>query len=265
MTLCIAWRRNEVVHFASDSRLTLGASYADVAIKVSTLPYRIYEPYDETTGDRKLAIAGELGMCFAGTAVNSLFVKESVAEVLRELQYAPGYTDVSMKGIANFLFSAYKVISRQVCSTVLGEKGRATIVIGGYCAMEKRTRVFLFETNHVNQHSCTEILLKDQHVLIGSGIAAAESALPAKPSDCDYLKALKSVIDNPDVETVGGAIQYGRFQEKGFRINGVTEVTNNHVHYWRGALDLNDSEFIGQMDALIPAYRYIDLSRVFEK
>ncbi len=36
MTLCMAWRSNGSVHFASDSRLTVARnSYTDVGIKVS--------------------------------------------------------------------------------------------------------------------------------------------------------------------------------------------------------------------------------------
>ena len=81
MTLCAIWRENNGVHFASDSRLTIAQnSYADVGIKVLSLPYRIYSPRD-SAGARTLDVSGELGMCFAGSAVSSLFVKEAVAEV----------------------------------------------------------------------------------------------------------------------------------------------------------------------------------------
>src|SRR5438876_876434 len=133
MTLCVVWRQNNDVHFGSDSRLTLAPHfYADVGIKVLSLPYRIYSPYDPS-GGRTLVASGEIGMCFAGSAVSSLFIKESVAEVLKELQYAPGYTNISMGGIANFIFAAYRSISREVCSTAIGRNGRAAVVIAGWC------------------------------------------------------------------------------------------------------------------------------------
>ena len=46
MTLCMAWRsKNGAVHFASDSRYTVASnSYADVAIKVLSLPVALLNP-----------------------------------------------------------------------------------------------------------------------------------------------------------------------------------------------------------------------------
>ncbi len=264
MTLCVVWRRNQEVHFASDSRLTVANnSYADVAIKVLAVPYRIYAPRDQS-GERTLSFQGELGMCFAGSAVNSFFVKESVVEVLKELQYAPGYTNVSMAGLADFIFTAYRLISTQVCNTVLGDKGRAAIVVAGHCTEQKRTRAFLLETSDQNEHSYKEILLGDGYVFIGSGKSEAESALPANPSDLDYLNALKTVIDDPNVESVAGAVQYGKFSGSTFTTKGIVEFRDG-VHYWRGALDLNSHDFMGKHDALIPGYQYIDPFDTFDR
>lgn len=258
MTLCVVWRNNDAVHFASDSRLTLAAnSYADVGIKVLSLPYRIYSPRDRA-GDRSMVVSGELGMCFAGSAVNSLVLKESVSEVLKELQYAPGFTDISMGALAELIFNAYQLISTKLCATAIGCKGRAAIVVAGWCAERKQIRTFLFETSDVNVHRSTEILTKsEQHVFVGSGIENAEGVLPTKPTDLDYLKVLKKVIDDQSQETVGGAIQYGYFQGCDFKIRGIVEIDEG-VHYWRGALDLNSPEFMGKCGALIPGISYID-------
>jgi hypothetical protein len=68
-------------------------------------------------------------MCFAGSALNSLKIKESIGEVLKAMQHALGCTDISMDSIANFIFTAYKIISRRVCETVLAGKGRAGILL----------------------------------------------------------------------------------------------------------------------------------------
>jgi len=65
MTLCMAWRSNGSVHFASDSRLTVARnSYTDVGIKVSALPFTVLEPAPaETNTPRRVALSTELGMC----------------------------------------------------------------------------------------------------------------------------------------------------------------------------------------------------------
>jgi hypothetical protein len=66
-------------------------SFADVGVKVLGVPYRVYSPSDHD-GNRTLDFAGDLGMCFAGGAVNSLCVKETVADALLRLQHIPGHT-----------------------------------------------------------------------------------------------------------------------------------------------------------------------------
>lgn len=265
MTLCVVWRENDGVHFASDSRLTLAPnSYADVGIKVLSLPYRIYSPRD-STGARTLDVSGELGMCFAGSVVSSLFVKESIAEVLKELQHAPGYTNVSMDGLAKLVFTAYRLISTEVCRTAIGSKGRAAIVIAGWCVEKKCVRTFLLETSNDNKHSYTEILTApNQYRFIGSGMSKAISLLPPSPSSTNYLKALKEVIDDTTEDSVGGSIQYGRFDGREFKISGIVEFKDG-VHYWRGALDLNSREFMGAHDVLIPGLKYIDPFNTFSK
>lgn len=264
MTLCAVWKENDKVHFASDSRLTLAQhSYADVGIKVLSLPYRIYSPRDPS-GERTLDASGELGMCFAGSAVSSLFVKESIAEILKELQYAPGYTDISMTGLAKLIFTAYRLISIEVCRTSIGEKGRAAIVIAGWCLEKKCVRTFSMETSSDNKHSCTEILTtSNDNLFIGSGKSKAEAALPPYPSSIDYLRALKAVIDDPQEDSVGGSIQYGKFEGREFKISGIVEFENG-VHYWRGALDLNSNEFMGA-DAVVPGLKYIDPFSTFSR
>src|ERR1039457_1337259 len=120
MTLCMAWRSNGTVHFASDSRITVaGISTVDVAIKVSSIPYQILEPgRGATATPRRTVWSGELGMCFAGSAINSLFMKESLVEILRKIQYAPGYTDISMSGIMSYILPIYEDISKQVCAAL---------------------------------------------------------------------------------------------------------------------------------------------------
>lgn len=264
MTLCVVWRENDQVHFASDSRLTIATnSYADVGIKVLSLPYNIYSPTDDSSGARTLDVSGELGMCFAGSAVNSIFVKESIAEVLKELQYAPGYSNISMDGLSQLVFNAYRLISQKVCSTSIGGKGRAALVIAGWCVEKKCVRSFIMETNDNNEHSCTEILTSsNQYKLIGSGQSKAQALLPASPTNIDYLKALKAVIDDSSEDSVGGSIQYGRFQGNRFKISGIIEF-NDNVHYWRGALDMNSAEFMGAEGALVPGLKFIDPFNTF--
>ena len=259
MTLCIAWRSNGTVHFASDSRLTVANnSFADVGIKVLALPITIHDPAQSgNNAPRTVAHCAELGMCFAGSAVNSLTIKESVVEVIKSLQYAPGYTDISMAGVANFIFTVYRMISREVCQSALGLNGIASLLIGGQCMESKNLRVFHLSTNNSNNHDITEVLTDKDHVFIGSGAKVAEDNLPQHPTDLDYINVLKLVIDDVNIPTVGGHIQYGRFKGPKFVVYGIIEFGKD-VHYWRGALDLNSKEFMTGNASFVPGFPYID-------
>lgn len=259
MTLCIAWRDGSGVHFASDSRVKLAEnSFADVGVKVLSLPYQVLDPEDvENNGIRTVAFGGELGMCFAGSAINSFTVKESLAEVLKSLQHVPGHTDTSMKGIASFIFAAYKVISQRICETAIGPNGRAEMLVGGFCQEQKSIRVFRFTTDDRNQHSYLEVLTTTPHVLVGTGAKAAKNDMPLDPTELDYLNVLRSVIADPNVDSVGGNVQYGRFVGDRFLVHGIYEI-GPPVRHWRGGLDLNSQDFVKNDSGFVPGVPFMD-------
>ena len=258
MTLCIAWKPEEAIHLASDSRLTIASnSYADVGIKVLALPYRILQPANQDQSQaREVAYQGPLGMCFAGSAVNSLMIKESVAAVLQDLQYAPGYTDVSLKGICEFIFKAYKLISKEICKTAAGHKGIADFIVCGQCPSSRSLRAFKFTTDMNNVHSLDEVLVNSKHEFLGSGAAHVNQGATLV-RNIDYLTLLRDIICDDSIPSVGGNIQYGTLHNNGFRIFGIVEF-NNGVHYWRGALDMNSEYFMSGHSDLISGISYID-------
>lgn len=260
MTLCIAWKCDQAVHFASDSRLTLKEnSYADVGVKILALPFQIFGPGDHCGIERpEILLRGELGMCFAGSAVNSLTVKEALAEVLKALQCAPGHSDLSMDGVVKFAFAAYREISTKVCETALGPNGRAEMLIGGFCSDRKAVRVFRLSTNDCNQHSCREVLLDRSYEMLGSGATSASVDLPTAAVSSDYINVLKSAIDNPQMPTVGGNIQYGCFEKERFVVHGVYDRDAFGVRYWRTCLDLNSDAFMNNGSGLVTGLPFVD-------
>jgi hypothetical protein len=190
-------------------------------------------------------------MCFAGSAVNSLTIKESIAEVLKTLQRVPGHTDVSMEGIASFIFVAYRVISQRICETAIAEHGRADMLIGGFCQKAKCIRVFRFSTDDQNQHSCREVLADLPYELVGSGTNAAARDIPQDPTEQDYLNVLTSVIADPSIDSVGGNLQYGRFKGVQFVVHAIYDF-GPPVHHWRCGLDLNSTEFADNPSGFVP-------------
>ena len=261
MTLCIVWKQNDNIYFTSDSRVTMKKDApVAIAIKVACVPFSILSP---TQGEKPRTIdySGELGMCYSGTAASSLLVKEAVSEVLKNLQYAPGYTNIGMDGIANFIFNSYQYISKKVCSQ-FGAEGGATIIVAGFCHNEKKLRAYLLDMSTQGQYLCDEILKNNgDYQIIGSGKPKAQTSLPSNPKNKDFLNVMKTVIDDPAVPSVGGAIQFGYFEkEEKFKINGIIECTDEGVHHWCGGLDLNDKAF-HTSSSIFPSLTYIDLSQ----
>ncbi|WP_354048739.1 hypothetical protein [Bradyrhizobium sp. LB12.1] len=220
------------------------------------IPFNIYGPDEDDVAP--LILSGDLGMAFAGNAVGALMVKEALAEVLVRMQAVPSFHDYSMEGIADFVFRAYRVISAELCATIL-EHGRTCIVFAGYCAIQKRLRAFRIETDHQNFCHKREVLVSDgQHEAFGSGASPQLNASIAGQGEQNIVQALLSVIDDPAIPGVGGNVQYGRFKGSNFQTLGVAKLSDDGVHYWRGPLDLNGPDF-DQSDGLIPNFPLLNM------
>jgi hypothetical protein len=264
MTLCIVWRDGSNIKFVSDSRLSFGVRTSDCGIKVVRIPFNIYGPDGPSDGTPPIS-CGDLGMAFAGYAVGALMVKEALAEVLFSMQAAPDDgVDYGMDGIADFVFRAYKAISRDLCATI-SEQGCTCIVFAGFCAKQQKLRAFRMETDAGNVTRTSEVLTKDGDMeIFGSGKPAAELLMPEEARERDIIDALQRVIDDSFVPDVGGNIQYGSFGGLKFLPAGVAklgdadELGYREVHYWRGSLDLNGSNF-DPLNGLTPNFPVLDL------
>lgn len=258
MTLCIVWRDGQNIKFCSDSRLSFGCvTTSDFGIKIVRMPFRIFSPNDES-GKRDLIVTGDLGLCFAGSAIGALMTKDALSELVSNLQAVPGFHDTGMDGIADFVKRGFEAVSKEVSSAMF-EKGQTKIVFAGYCECQKRLRAFSMERDRDNQFSFEEIL-KDcaGHEIFGSGSAAAIKLLGGDPmSEKVAIRILQSVIDDDNVKDVGGNIQYGRFNGKEFQPYGVARIGDT-VHYWRGPLDFNGPDF-DQAKGLVSNFPLLDL------
>lgn len=119
------------------------------------------------------------------------------------------------------------------------------------------------ETDDLNRHHFSEVLQQDdEFILFGSGSRSKNIKLCTKPTDQDLLDCLRSVIDDPDTESVGGPIQYGHLNGERFKSFGIAD-RKSAVHLWRGALDMNDPELGTTGQALSCRYAYLDPFQVF--
>lgn len=258
MTLCFAWREANTICLASDSRLSFGTNRCDSGIKVSRLPFRIVDASEEGMPERVLA-AGDIGLVFAGSSAAALMTKEALSELISDLQGTPTFHKVDMDGISDLMFRSFKVITKDIGSAI-SQNAATSILFAGYCTSTQRLRAFRMEMNTQAQHSLHEVLQETGNFeVLGSGAKQARPLLPLDPTRHDFLRVLKDVILDDDIEDVGGSIQFGEFRGTRFQPYGVANLGDSvrGVRYWRGPLDLNGDDF-DQADGLVARFPYLD-------
>jgi hypothetical protein len=188
---------------------------------------------------------GDIGVIFAGSAVSATFTIETLAELMKQLQYVPGTSDASMTGLAKYMYEAYVRISKQVASTVLAQKGLSVMAVSGYCADQGKFRTFMFDTSMQNTSSMEEILISSgEFRYFGSPGAQKEAEKLAAEPNADHFSVLQSIIDDPTYQSVGGPIQSGSFftdTPQYFQIYGSVRETEP-TKYWYGGVDVTSSE-----------------------
>src|ERR1039457_1073883 len=171
MTLCIAWKENNQIHFASDSRATIGLTEFDPCVKVVSVPVKILGPINTNDQYPDQIYEQNIGLCFAGSFLNAYTIKETLIHTLSSLQAIPGVTDVSMDQICNLISKFYGFVSKKLMRAIF-DKGLSVLLVTGYCPKLSKIRTFKFDF-HLNTSlttSCTEILLNNNDIeFVGSG------------------------------------------------------------------------------------------------
>lgn len=225
MTLIVAERKNGIVTFASDSRITLGeAGFFDQGVKLFNIPVKISGPTKSIEEIGKPEFELKYGMAVAGSSLASFSIKDSLSEILGNIQYATNMSDLSIIGIGTFVFDKYSEISAKLAQ-VMREAALSEILLGGFCIHQGRTRILRFYpdvTAEAVVYHWEEILLEDGLYFCGSGKRNAEKFFEQTPG-LTPLQIIKSVINSADNKTVGGYVQFGMFYPQDFKLSGVRE------------------------------------------
>lgn len=229
MTLVIAQKVKNRISFSSDSRISFGSQgYIDFGVKIFSVPVEIYSPTSVETNAQTLEYKYNLGMAVVGSAINAYTVKESIYEFLRYLEYIPGHTDLSMDNISNLIFKVYEKTTKEL-APILREGGMCQIILGGYCPSQNRIRVFEYTVEITAlgiSPKLNEILQNDDIKFYGSGKHEASNVSTQNPA-LGSLHIIREVINSGRVDTVGGGLQYGEFNENSFKIFGVEDYRLN--------------------------------------
>lgn len=270
MTLVIARRLNNQISLSSDSRISFGnAGHIDYGIKIFTVPVKIYSPTSSETNITNLDYNYKLGLAVVGSAINAYTVKESVYEILQNLQYLPGYTDLSMEGISSLVFKVFEKTTLDL-GDIIQQHGICELILQGYCPIENKIRIFKFScdtSNYPIQPFFEEILNDNGIEFFGSGKTEAEN-IYTNDNSLSPLHIIRKVIKDANIESVGGGLQYGEFVINNFKIFGVEDYQLNndgtfkeYLYTLRG-INLYKDEFERQDDGFHVAYQF---KRPFEK
>lgn len=264
MTLVIAHRLNNHISLSSDSRISFGnLGHIDYGIKVFSVPVKIYSPTSSETDITNLDYNYKLGLAVVGSAINAYTVKESVYEILQNLQYIPGHTDLSMEGIAGLVFKVFNKTTLDL-GDIIQENGICELILAGYCPIQNKIRIFKFScdmSNYPIKPFHEEILTNNGIAFFGSGKTEANN-IYTQNTNLSPLHILRQVINNGNVGSVGGGLQYGDFVINNFTIYGVENYELNadgtfkeYLYTLRG-INLYKDEFERGDDGFHVAYTF---------
>jgi len=257
MTLCVAWKDKFNIHFASDSRIINGDKYSDYGIKVIPIPVKVFSPTEHTTGIATVAFEKTYGMCFAGSFTGAYVIREFLIVILQRLQYIPGWIDISFDNICKLIYKYYSHLLKNIHNE-LDYDHSVDFFISGYCPANKRIKLAKFfidygeniDSYNPKYHTYEEGPIKEA---IGTGNELFEFKFEKLESIADFniriLNAMKQAIEANAVQSVGGSVQYGRFDNNfDFSTYGIADYVLEEGKYLKikhciAGINMNGDEF----------------------
>lgn len=268
MTLCIARRTSKTnIELASDSRISIGTRHFDTGIKVFAIPVSISWPiFVDENGDNEPEKAKyTLGLAVAGDTLHAYLVKEAISEILQNLQYIPGHTDLSLDKLCEIINKVFTQLAQDIdgAREIYLKSG---FFLTGYCIEQQQLRAFRFETDRSPYGIGGKYyeILKDCPIeFIGSGEDLGKEIYKQHPN-WRTLWILDEAIRRNEVVSVGGKLQYGCFHDKfEFYISGIVDYDANEDNVQIGKMflrgvDLYKEAFITDNFSYWVSYQYLD-------
>jgi hypothetical protein len=238
MTLCIAWRWQDRISIASDSRISGGSEYADIGVKILVCPVRIITAVEAGTGNYRVLHDSTIGIGLAGHMLTAYLVKEQMADVLANLQYVGDPARLTFSKITEAVFKIYRH-AIEILVREFNSRFDPNLFLVGRCPSTGEVSAARFTANATATGFTNHPILQDAKGFTYEAMGTGEvrmnerikTRLAAGPCAVDFmvLEELRSLIVENEVTSVGGAIQYGKIQDEGFEIFGVAD------YRWKGA------------------------------
>ncbi|MEX0856719.1 MAG: hypothetical protein WD016_01125 [Balneolaceae bacterium] len=261
MTLCIAWKKDGKVCFASDSRASVKTSYFDSCVKVIPIPITIKLKY--TTDKPTEKIEYNCGIAVAGNSLTAFSLISNISQTLRRMSIFNEHGDFSIIHVCEIVRTYFDKINKDITFTLCG-KGQLAFFFCGFCLKLNKVRCFKFSPvleDGVYEYKYEEIFTdsdSDNIQFIGSG---SSKALEIFKSEKRPLYILRNLIRSGIEGSVGGPIQYGRTNDHFFNTLGIVdyEIDESKKTYY-SRFYLNGFELLDDPRMLKVDTFHIDMS-----
>jgi len=271
MTLCIAHKINEKVVLASDSRISLGDRYSDFAVKVVPIMITVTSASDSETGNSSTLYSSTFGLAFAGSFAAQNAIKDFLVIALQKLQFVPSFGPLSFERICGYVGDLYKHVANKLSSEI-GDLDAIDFLFCGFCPLLKKNLVAKFQIEYDENLTVFKpqyhIFSNERNfpIAIGSGSDRFINVFNSFSLSNGFfraIKAMKNVIDDQEIPSVGGNIQYGEISEDlSFTICGMVipelnaDGSTRSNHFFLGGIDVLDDVF-DEMNGLLMTGSFI--------
>ena len=234
MSLCVAWRWQEKVCLATDSCISIDAGQPRFCgIKVLQLPVRVISPIERDTGRFETIFQTVYGLCFSGRFLTAYLVKESISELLLNLQFVGADHDLTFQKICDVVHACYVRVVSELNGDEFGHDTDFFMV--GSCPFSGKNLVAKFYRNGNGDLKWTEIV--SQRPFSYEAAGAGEDTFRMLFDDARQkiasvhfaaFDAMDKVLTSRIISSVGGAIQYGDIESgREFRLFGIVDYGRN--------------------------------------
>jgi len=264
MTLCVAIiDESKKIHILADSTATMNGYHSEIAVKVLPTRVRIFEP-QETCDSGELISSpiyfdGYYGICFAGSFVGMQILKSYLDIALLNIQRWPFY-EASFSDICSYVQTFYDEVCQRLSSELQADL-TVDFFFSGACPISKDVKLAQFKISYTKEdcfRTTWQVLPErpDIHV-IGNADSEFQRMVDATFGQgllATAYVSLMHIINDKNTASVGGKVQYGRFDNSGdFETLGIVDGSK----YFIGGIDIN-SRSHSERSNLFTRYSFIE-------
>ena len=251
MSICAAWRWQEKVCLATDSCVSIDADETRFCgIKVLQVPVRVISPIEKETGRYDTLFNTVYGLSFSGRFLSAYLVKESISELLFNLQFVGSSGDLTFQKICDVIHACYARVLDELNGDQFGHD--TDFFIAGSCPSSGKSNAAKFYRNGEGKLTWCEILLERpfSYDAVGAGedafrVLFDDSRKNIASVHLAAFDALDNLLRSGAIPSVGGAVQYGDIETgREFSLFGIVDFSKLgselRVHQLFRGLDLNE-------------------------